>query len=79
MGNDDHFSMKNLSKNSQFVKLTPKQQQLVAESEDVIRIAYLTIWWKYPTASYEDLYGNHRGTGERGRARDRREKERTEA
>ena len=58
MGNDDNCSMKNVAEDSQYIQLTPKQQQLVTENEHVIHVVYLSMRWKYPTVSYEDIYGD---------------------
>ncbi len=53
--NDDNFSMENLTE----IKLTPKQQQLVAENEKVIGVVYKKVVCKYnPTVSYDEIFGD---------------------
>lgn len=61
LGNDDNFSIKNPVEDSQFFKLTPKQQQLVVDNEKVIAIVYRKLIRMYSLTfplSYDDIYGD---------------------
>ena len=58
MGNDNNFSMKNLTENPQYVKLTKEQQQLAADNEKVIGTVFKFVRTYKPTAIYDDIYGD---------------------
>ncbi|WP_164918963.1 MULTISPECIES: sigma-70 family RNA polymerase sigma factor [Acutalibacteraceae] len=62
MGNDDHFSMKNLAESPQYGSLTNEQQQLVIENEKVIGAAFKFVAHTFYTykshLKYDDIYGD---------------------
>lgn len=59
MGNDDNFSVKNSTENSQDIKLTKEQQQLVIDNQIVIGAVFKNFVRTYkPMVIYDDFYGD---------------------
>lgn len=62
MGNDDHFSMKNLAENPQYSSLTKEEQQLVIDNEKVIGAVFKFVAHTFYTyklyLKYDDIYGD---------------------
>jgi len=58
MGNDDNFSMNNITENQQNIKLTKEQQKLVADNEWLIGYVYHKVFSVFQSIEeYEYFYG----------------------